>query len=55
MTATIDRNVDNLQMHRGEEHLDEPLDELRRAHGIDPAGPRPLLPDPALAEPALAS
>jgi ubiquinone biosynthesis protein COQ4 len=32
------RQVDNLQLHRWEDHLDEPLADLRRTHRIDPAG-----------------
>lgn len=37
------RAIPNVQLHRWEDHLDEPLGDLRRAHGIDPAGRRPLV------------
>ena len=36
------RHVDNLQLQRWEDHLDRPLTLLRRTHGVDPAGRRPL-------------
>lgn len=36
------RSIDNLQLNRWEDHLDEPLAELRRAHRIAPEGRAPL-------------
>jgi hypothetical protein len=36
------RRVDNVQTGRWEDHIDEPIGELRERHGIDPGGRRPL-------------
>lgn len=32
------RTVDNLQLHRWEDHIDEPIEQVRAAHGIAPEG-----------------
>jgi len=38
----LGRQVGNLQFTRWEERLEEPLAQLRREHGLDPAGRAPL-------------